>query len=136
DGGAARTVIAMFDTSLSMQWEKLERSFQALEAVLRSLRPADRFNLLLFNTDATLLAPAPVPADTAGVEKALAFVRAGRLRGGTDLQQALGLALDQSQLGAGDRYIVLLGDASGTRGTIANATLAAWYAKRRGAIAA
>jgi Ca-activated chloride channel family protein len=136
DGGTARTVIVMFDTSLSMQWEKLERSFQALEAVLRSLRPADRFNLLLFNTDAALFAPAPVPADTAGVEKALAFVRAGRLRGGTDLQRALGVALDQSQLGAGDRYIVLLGDASGTRGTIANAALAAWYAKRRGGMAA
>ena len=130
---APRTVIALFDTSLSMQWEKLDRSFQALEAVLRSLRPADRFNLLLFNTDTTLLAPAPIGADTAAVEKALAFVRAGRLRGDTDLQRALGVALDQSQLGTGDRYIVLLGDASATHGTIANAQLAAWYAKRRGA---
>ena len=96
---APRTVIALFDTSLSMQWEKLERSFQALEAVLRSLRPADRFNLLLFNTETTLFAPAPVAADTAAVEKALDFVRAGRLRGDTDLQRALGVALDQSQLG-------------------------------------
>ena len=131
---APRTVIALFDTSLSMQWDKLERSFQALEAVLRSLRPADRFNLLLFNAETTLFAPAPVAADTAAVEKALDFVRAGRLRGDTDLQRALGVALDQSQLGAGDRYIVLLGDASATHGTIANAQLAAWYAKRRGAL--
>ena len=130
---APRTVIALFDTSLSMQWEKLDRSFHALDAVLRSLGPADRFNLLLFNTDTTLFAPAPVAADTAAVEKALDFVRAGRLRGGTDLQRALGVALDQSQLGAGDRYIVLLGDASPTHGTIANAGLAAWYAKRRAA---
>ena len=83
---APRTVIALFDTSLSMQWEKLERSFHVLEAVLRSLRPGDRFNLLLFNTETTLFAPAPVAADTAAVEKALDFVRAGRLRGGTDLQ--------------------------------------------------
>jgi Ca-activated chloride channel homolog len=132
---APRTVIAMFDTSLSMQWEKLDRSFQALEAVLRSLRPVDRFNLVVFNADIALLAPAPIPSDLAAVEKALAFVRAGRIRGGTDLQRALGVALDQSELGAGDRYIVLLGDASGTRGTIANAQLAAWYARRRGALA-
>jgi Ca-activated chloride channel family protein len=131
---APRTVIALFDTSLSMQWEKLERSFQALDAVLRSLRPADKFNLLLFNTETTLFAPAPVAADTAAVEKALDFVRAGRLRGDTDLQKALGVAIDQSQLGAGDRYIILLGDASATHGTIANAQLAAWYAKRRGAV--
>jgi Ca-activated chloride channel family protein len=131
---APRTVIALFDTSLSMQWEKLERSFHVLEAVLRSLRPGDRFNLLLFNTDTALFAPAPVAADTAAVEKALDFVRAGLLRGGTDLQTALGVALDQSQLGTGDRYIVLLGDASATHGTIANAELATWYAARRGAV--
>jgi Ca-activated chloride channel homolog len=131
---APRTVIALFDTSLSMQWEKLERSFQALDAVLRSLRPADRFNVVSFNTETSLFAPAPVAADTVAVEKALDFVRAGRLRGDTDLQRALGVALDQSQLGAGDRYIVLLGDASATHGTIANAQLAAWYAKRRGAV--
>ncbi len=131
---APRTIIALFDTSLSMQWEKLERSFQALEALLRSLGPADRFNLLLFNTDTTLFAPAPVAAVTDTVEKALAFVRAGRLRGGTDLQRALGAAVDQSQLGAGDRYVVLLGDASATSGTIANTQLAASYAKRRDAL--
>jgi Ca-activated chloride channel family protein len=132
---APRTVIALFDTSLSMQWDKLERSFHALEAVLRSLRPADRFNVLAFNTETTLFAPAPVAGETAAVEKALDFVRAGRLRGGTDLRRALGVALDQSQLGVGERYVVLLGDASATSGTIANAQLAAWYAKQRGALA-
>ena len=30
---APRTIVALFDTSLSMQWEKLEREFQALEAL-------------------------------------------------------------------------------------------------------
>ena len=124
----------LVDSSLSMQRDKLERSFQALEAVLRSLGPADRFNLLLFNKDTTLFAPAPVPADTAAVEKALDFVRGGRLRADTDLKRALGVALDQSELGAGDRYLVLLGDASPTRGTIANAQLASWYARRRAAV--
>ena len=69
----------------------------------------------------SLLAPAPVAGDTAAIEQALAFVRAGRLRGGTDLQAALGAALDQSRLGIGDRYIVLLSDASATDGPIANA---------------
>jgi Ca-activated chloride channel family protein len=34
----------------------------------------------------------------------------------------------------GDRYIVLLGDGSATSGTIGNAQLAAWYAKRRSAV--
>ena len=130
-----RTVVALFDSSLSMQWDKLERSFQALEAVLRSLGPADTFNVVLFNTDVTPFAPAPVAADLAGVEKALAFVRAGRLRGGTDLQRALEVGLDQCRLGMGDRYVVVLSDANATQGTIANAQIAAAYEKRRRAIA-
>jgi Ca-activated chloride channel family protein len=131
-----RTVIALFDTSLSMQWDKLERGFQTLETLLRSLRAADRFNLVLFNTDITVFEPAPIAAETAAVEKALAFVRAGRLRGGTNLQAALGTALEQSRLGIGERYIVLLSDASATHGTIVNTTIASWYGQRRGAIAA
>jgi Ca-activated chloride channel family protein len=131
-----RTVIVLFDSSLSMQWDKLERSFQTLEALLRSLGPKDRFNLVLFNTETSLFAPAPVAGEMGVVEKALAFVRAGRLRGGTNLQRALDAALDQSQLAAGDRYIVLLGDANSTNGVIANAQLAASYAKRRSAVPA
>jgi len=46
------------------------------------------------------------------------------------------MALDQSQLGLGDRYIVLLSDMSATQGPIVNAQLASWYAKRRAAIQA
>ena len=48
-----RTILLLFDNSLSMQWEKLERSYAALEATLRSLKPADKFNVLLFNQDVT-----------------------------------------------------------------------------------
>jgi Ca-activated chloride channel family protein len=132
---APRTVIVVFDTSLSML-EKLSRSFEALEIALKSLRPVDRFNLLLFNSGTTSFAPAPVAADMASVEKALQFVRDGRMRAGTDLQNALGLALDQCPLGTGDRYLLLLGDASPTQRTIANAQIAAWYEKRRAALPA
>lgn len=127
-GGAPRTVVALFDNSLSMQWEKLERNFQALEALLRSLRPGDRFNLLLFNTEVKQFAPAPVAADTAAVEKALAFVRGSLLRGGTDLERALSAAL--GQFAGGESYLVLLSDGGATRGTIRNATLASWYSAK------
>src|SRR5437764_8703392 len=46
----AHNVVILFDNSLSMQWEKLERSYAALQKVLHSLGPADRFNVLLFNS--------------------------------------------------------------------------------------
>ena len=79
-------MVLLFDTSLSMQWEKLERSYQALETLLHSLGPADRFNLLLFSTEVSPFSETPVPADRANIQKALNFVRASRLRGGTNLQ--------------------------------------------------
>lgn len=122
-----RTVVALFDASLSMQWEKLERSFQGLEKLLRSLKAGDQFNVLLFNTEVATMAPAPVAASPNAVEKALAFVRESRLRGGTNLQAALEAALKQT---GPNPYIVLLGDGGATSGLIQNAKLAQWYTER------
>ena len=123
-----KTIVILFDTSLSMQWDKLERSYLALERTLHSLKPADRFNLLLFNTEISAFQPSPVAANPAQIQKAINFVRASRLRGGTDLQAALrdGLA----QCGSGsviNPYLVLLSDGGATRGTVQNGKLAAWY---------
>jgi Ca-activated chloride channel family protein len=121
---APRSLVLLFDTSLSMQWEKLERSFQALETVLRSLGPADRFNLLLFNSRVETFAAAPVTAAPAAVEKALEFMKASRLRGGTDLEAALEAALKQSDA---NTHLVLFSDGGATRGAVQNGKLAAWY---------
>lgn len=93
---APRTVVLLFDNSLSMQWDKLERSYGALQATLLSLKPADRFSLLLFNQDVTPYKPQPVAATPEAIEQALAFVKASRLRGGTDLGQALNAGLAQA----------------------------------------
>jgi Ca-activated chloride channel homolog len=46
-----------------MQWEKLERSYQALETLLHTLRPADHFGLVLFNSETQVV---PVSAADAG----------------------------------------------------------------------
>ena len=122
-----KTVVILFDISLSMQWEKLERSYQALETLLRSLKPEDKFNLLLFNSQVQPFQPTPVSADTATVQRALDFVRASRLRGGTALQKALLQALQESGAAGVSPYLVLLSDGGATEGLIRNAKLAAWY---------
>ena len=110
-----------------MQWEKLERSYQALETLLHTLRPADHFGLVLFNTETQVV---PVSAaDPANIQHAIDAVRASRLRGGTDLQRALQTGLQQASApGAGNSYLVILSDGGATRGTIQNGKLAAWYA--------
>jgi Ca-activated chloride channel family protein len=123
-----RTIVALFDTSLSMQWEKLERSYRALDQLLHSLRPADRFNLLLFNSQVTPLEAAPLPATAAEVEKALAFVKSSSLRGGTDLESALQQALAQPK-DAGGQYLVLISDCGATQGAIRNSRVAEQYSE-------
>ena len=96
----------------------------------RTLRPADRFNLLLFNNQVQTFQPSPVTAEPANVQRALDFVRSSKLRGGTDLQRALQAALQQcSASGVSGAYLVLLSDGGATRGPIQNGTLASWYAE-------
>lgn len=121
-----KTVIVLFDTSLSMQWEKLERSYQALETLLHTLRPTDHFGLVLFNAETQVV---PVSsADAGSIQHAIDAVRASRLRGGTDLQLSLKTGLQQASApGGSNPYLVILSDGGATRGPIQNGKLAAWY---------
>ena len=123
-----KTVIALFDASLSMQWEKLDREFQALEGLLHALKPLDAFNVLLFNTHTAAFAPAPVAANTDAIEKALAFVRQSSLRGATNLEEALKAGLAQAAPAKSESYLVLLSDAGATEGALQDGKLAANYA--------
>ncbi len=126
NAGASKTVIVLFDTSLSMQWEKLERSYQALETVLHSLHPSDHFGLILFNADAKVVPVAA--ADPGNIQRAIDSVRASRLRGGTDIQRALQAGLQQAaSAGAANPYLVVLSDGGATRGPIQNRRLTSWY---------
>ena len=121
---AAKTVVALFDTSVSMQWQKLEQSYMVLESLLKSLTPQDHFNVLLFNSDVAPFAAAPQPVSPDAIEKALAFVKASRLRGGTNLQAALNAGLKQA---GAESYLILIGDGGANRGIIQSGKLSEWY---------
>ena len=99
---------------------------QACETALRRLRPADSFNLLLFNSEVDLFAPQPRAATPENIEQALAFIRNSRIRGGTDLKRALTAALGQTT--AGEPYVMLISDGGATEGGVNTGRLAAWYA--------
>jgi Ca-activated chloride channel homolog len=123
-------VVVLFDNSLSMQWDKLERSYEAMQKVLHSLGPQDHFNLLLFNSKVAALQPDITGVTPVSLQQATDFVRNSRLRGGTDLQQALAAGLAQCAPGSANNYLLLLTDGSATRGTIRSGTLASWYAEK------
>ena len=127
-----RTIIVLMDTSLSMQWEKLERSYAAAAKMLQSLQPQDRFDLLLFNTRVDSFRPAPVAAEPATVMAAMEWLRASHLRGGTDLQKAMDAGLTMAA--APQSALVVLSDGGADRGEIRTGKLAAWYAAKRSQI--
>ncbi|HMC32278.1 MAG TPA: VIT and VWA domain-containing protein, partial [Candidatus Angelobacter sp.] len=123
-------VILLFDNSLSMQWDKLERSYEAMQKVLHSLSANDQFNLLMFNSKVAPFQPSLGGVTPVSLQKVTDFVRNSRLRGGTDLQSGLEAGLAQCAAGSSNNYLVLLTDGSATRGNIVSGKLAAWYAEK------
>ena len=110
-----------------MQWDKLERSYSALEATLHTLKPTDRFNILLFNQNVAEFQPQPVAASPQSIQQALDFVRSSKLRGGTDLLKALSVAIGQST--QPDTSIAIFSDGGSDRGeTVVGSKIVARYA--------
>ncbi|MBI3652733.1 MAG: VWA domain-containing protein [Acidobacteria bacterium] len=87
-----RSVLIMLDTSLSMNWEKLDRAYEAVEGMLRSLLPQDSFNLILFNDEVQSFSDKPIDGKPEEIERALQFIKAGYLSGGTDFPAAINRA--------------------------------------------
>ncbi|HEY6327998.1 MAG TPA: VIT and VWA domain-containing protein [Blastocatellia bacterium] len=114
-----RSVVVLLDTSLSMQWEKLDRSYEATEGLLRSLNPQDSFNVVLFNDEITPFSSSAEAATPDQVDKALAFIKSSFLASGTDLGTALERAaqLAKSMPAKKERSIVLITDGNSTVGT-------------------
>ena len=133
-GGPPRTLVALFDTSLSMQWDKLDRSYRALETVLLGLRPQDRLSLIAYDSQPRPFRPTPVPANRTNVEASLEFLRALSIRGRTNLEAALAAGLNHAAQSQGEPYLVLIGDGGATGGTISNSGLAARYSELRDAL--
>jgi len=124
--GTPKTVVALFDASLSMQWEKLERSVRALTALLTGLRAEDKFHLLAFNSQVAAYAPGPTAGGAANAEQALNWLKTQPLRGATNLGAALqkGLALADAETA-----LVLFTDGGATEGQVRTGQLLAEYGK-------
>jgi Ca-activated chloride channel family protein len=86
---AAREVFFIIDTSGSMAGDSIEQARAALLNGLKTLQPADRFNVILFNSTFETLFDAPVSASADSVERANRYVRGLRANGGTEMLAAL-----------------------------------------------
>ena len=114
-----RSILVMLDTSLSMQFEKLDRGYEAAEGLLRSLTPQDSFNLMLFNDDVAVFSNNPVEARPDQIERALTFIKSSYLSGGTDTGAALDRAasLAKAMPSRKERSIVMITDGNSTLAT-------------------
>lgn len=109
----AKDVVVVLDTSGSMRGEKLAQAKDALEFILESLNPDDRFNVIAFSTGTNPYADALQPAsDRAG---ALDFVHDLRAVGGTNIERALSEALRQAS-GERPQVVIFLTDGLATEG--------------------
>lgn len=126
--GPPRRVVAVFDASLSMQWDRLERSYAALAKLLTSLRPEDQFDLFAFNSVVSRYGSAASAGGPAEAEKALAWLKEQPLRGMTNLNAALDAAL--ASVNVDNAALVLFTDGGASDGEVRSGKIAAAYAAK------
>ncbi len=113
--GLAREVLLLVDHSGSMDGPKWQAADWAVEKFLADLTPRDRFALGLFHTTTKWFSKAPRAAEPRAIEEAIAFLKANRDQGGTELGVALEQALGQDR-GQGEpaRHVLIVTDAQST----------------------
>ena len=89
---ADREVIFIIDTSGSMSGISIEQARQALLSGLATLKPADTFNLIQFNSTHEALFEAPVQATQGNIALAHRYVLGLQANGGTEMFSALSAA--------------------------------------------
>jgi Ca-activated chloride channel family protein len=88
-----RVVQFVLDTSGSMRGKKMDQAKAALRYFVRSLRRHDRFNVVPFATEAQPFFREPVEASEDTIARALAKIEGLEAQGGTNIEDALRVAL-------------------------------------------
>jgi Ca-activated chloride channel family protein len=86
---AAKDVVFVFDTSGSMQGEKIEQARKALLNLISNLNPKDRFNIVTFSSDTRNFRDGLVAADKSTLDAAREWVEKIKAVGGTNINDAM-----------------------------------------------
>ena len=123
-----KQVVLAMDTSLSMQWGRLDRAYEMVTTVLENLHEGDSFNLLTFNRTAKAMHPKTTPWSVAAAEKGVNFLRKSHIAGGTDLTTVFAAMADTFS-GKGRKEAVLVTDGAATLGEINHEKIMAAFRK-------
>jgi len=105
-----REYIFIVDVSGSMHGYPLDISKQLFKTLISGLRPADRFNVLLFAAGSSMLAERSLPATPENVRMAVDTIDHQRGSGGTQLLPALKKAMDSPKAEGYSRIVVIATD--------------------------
>lgn len=90
-----RELTLVLDRSGSMRGEKLASMKEAAKQIISGLNPGERFNIITYNEGVDLFETAPVERTAATEKAAHAWLDAVVARGGTNVHEALAMALAQ-----------------------------------------
>lgn len=105
-----REYIFIVDVSGSMHGFPLEISKKLMKDLFANLRPADRFNVLLFSGGSAIMAGESLPATSGNIRQAVSLIERQRGGGGTELLPALGRALKLKKPEGYSRTVVIATD--------------------------
>jgi Ca-activated chloride channel family protein len=106
-----KQMIFVIDTSGSMgRQEKMVQARRAVASCVEKLGADDRFNIIEFDADFTLLSPAPVELAEFGEQQVTSWIEGLKASGGTKLLPALTAALTQPEDAERHRMIVVVSD--------------------------
>jgi Ca-activated chloride channel family protein len=105
-----REVVFVVDVSGSMSGEPLALCKESVREALGRLRPVDTFNIVVFSGRTGRLWDAPKPINRQNVDHALSYVDGLVAGGGTEMLDAVELALEPELTAGRDRYVVFLTD--------------------------
>jgi Ca-activated chloride channel family protein len=110
-----KNIVLILDSSGSMKGDKMKQAKEALLFCLRSLNPADRFNIVDFDDQVVVFSEGMRAATPANIKNAEAFVEQIEADGGTNIAGALEAGLKQLSSGRLN-YVIFLTDGLPTVG--------------------
>src|SRR4030095_6631428 len=113
----AKEIPFVLDTSGSMaESGKMEKARAALLYGIRILRPQDRFNVISFAGEERLMETRMIQADDQGRKRGETFVQSLRPVGGTNINQALLVAMQQFESSNRPKILIFMTDGLPTVG--------------------
>jgi Ca-activated chloride channel homolog len=109
-GRFPRETVMIVDTSGSMAGVSMDQAKAAVLYALGTFAPADRFNIVEFNSIMRPLFPDALPATRENLEHARAWVKGLRAGGGTEMAPALQFALNGRETPGVLRQVIFMTD--------------------------